>query len=75
MVDSLGEIKIEQIDAEGDPIETWILHNPIMIKCEFGSLAYGDDELVEVSTGFKYDWAEVKVGGVDHFHANNPSFQ
>jgi hypothetical protein len=74
MVDSLGQIRIQQIDAEGDVTEEWLLKNPIMTECSFGSLAYGDDELVEVTTGFKYDWAECTIGGVEHYLPDGAKF-
>jgi len=75
MVDALGIVKIQQIDAGGDTIEEWVLKNPILTKCYFGSLEYGSDDLVEVSVGFKYDWAECTIGGVKHYEKDGPKFQ
>lgn len=66
-VDNLVSVTIDQIDAEGEIIEQWVLKNPSLMKVEFQSLGYGDDELSEINIGFKYDWAECKVGNADFF--------
>ena len=53
-------LKIEQVDAEGEAIETWILHNYIIKSVNFGDLSYDDDGLVELQLTIAYDWAELK---------------
>jgi hypothetical protein len=58
---ALGGITIDQIDAAGETLETWTLHNPFITEVKYGDLAYGDDELVEVSITLKYDWAKVET--------------
>lgn len=50
---------IKQIDANGETIEEWKLHNPIITKISWGDLDYGDDGAVEFSIDVKYDWAEL----------------
>lgn len=63
MVDSIGFVKIKQIDADGNTIEEWTLKNPILTKADFGSLEYGSDDLVEVQISFRYDWATCLIDG------------
>lgn len=56
-VAALKSVVIEQLDAEGDTVEKWTLHNPFITKVGFGDLSYEAEELSEISIGFKYDWA------------------
>ena len=58
-VGAVGEVVITVIDSEGKPLETWRLKNAFITKVAYGELAYGDDELSEVTIDFKYDWAEL----------------
>tara|TARA_R110000744_G_scaffold203231_2_gene322079 strand:+ start:433 stop:1020 length:588 start_codon:yes stop_codon:yes gene_type:complete len=58
---ALGTIIITQIDADGNPLETWTLWNSFLTEVKYGDLAYGDDELVEMSLTVKYDWARVET--------------
>jgi len=74
MVDALGEVIIQQIGSDGETIEEWVLKNPILTKCEFGDLAYGDAELIEVNIGFKYDWAECTIGGQEYYTPDGQKF-
>ena len=73
MVDAITYVKIMQIDHDGQTIEEWTLKNPILTKAEFGSLEYGSDDLVEVSIGFKYDWAECTIDNTTFYKAGGPS--
>lgn len=59
MASAVKQVTIKQLNAAGNPIETWKLWNPIITDLKFGDLAYGDDNLVELSITFKYDWAEL----------------
>lgn len=59
MASAVKQVTIQQLNAAGTPIETWKLWNPIITDLKFGDLAYGDDNLVELSITFKYDWAEL----------------
>ena len=54
---ALDAVVIEQIDANGDTIEKWTLHNPFINKVGFGDLSYDSDDLSEISLGITYDWA------------------
>jgi len=58
-VTALGGVVIRQIDADGKDIETWTLYNAFITNVKYGDLAYGDDELVEMSIQLRYDWATI----------------
>ena len=60
---ALGSVIITQLDAKGDPIETWTLWNSFITEVKYGDLAYGEDDLTELSLTLKYDWARVKTLG------------
>ena len=59
-VTALGGVIIRQIDADGNDIETWTLYNAFITDVKYGDLAYGDDELVEMSMQLRYDWATIE---------------
>tara|TARA_Y100000034_G_C6761427_1_gene339155 strand:+ start:255 stop:842 length:588 start_codon:yes stop_codon:yes gene_type:complete len=58
---ALGTVYIQQIDSNGSPIETWTLWNAFITELKFGDLAYGEDDLNELSVTLKYDWARVET--------------
>jgi len=58
---ALGTVLISQIDADGNQIETWTLWNAFISEVKYGDLAYGEDDLVEMTVTMKYDWARVKT--------------
>jgi|TARA_R100000808_G_C2057891_1_gene90606 hypothetical protein len=58
---ALGAVTIAQLDGEGAPLETWTLMNAFITEVKYGDLAYGDDELTELSLTLKYDWATVET--------------
>lgn len=60
---ALGQVIITQIDSDGNPLETWTLWNSFVTELKYGDLAYGDDELTEISVTLKYDWARVETAG------------
>tara|TARA_Y100000593_G_C4254336_1_gene308825 strand:- start:52 stop:639 length:588 start_codon:yes stop_codon:yes gene_type:complete len=63
-VNALGNVIITQLDANGDPLETWELWNAFISDLKFGdTLAYGDENLTELSVTLKYDWAMVETAG------------
>ena len=53
----LGVVTIEQIDEEGNAIETWKLNNAWVKELTWGELDYSSDDLTECSIKFRYDWA------------------
>ena len=58
---ALGSVIITQIDADGNPLETWTLWNAFLTKMESDELSYGDDELSATTVGLRYDWATVET--------------
>ena len=60
---ALGSVNIIQIDGDGKEIEKWSLHNAFISDLKYGDLAYGNDDLVELTVQFKYDWAELDSKG------------
>ena len=61
-VGSLGAVTITQIDANGEMLEEWTLWNAFITDLKFGdSLAYGDENLTELSVTLKYDWARIET--------------
>ena len=61
-VTALGDVTISQLNGEGAPVESWKLYNAFITDVKYGDLAYGDDELVEMSVTFRYDWATLTPG-------------
>ena len=58
-----GDILIQQIDAEGNPIDTWSLKNAYIVSIDFGgALDYTSDEMNELTVEVAFDWAEYKSG-------------
>ena len=63
-VNALGNVIITQLDADGNALDTWELWNGFITDLKFGdTLAYGDDNLTELSVTLKYDWAKVETAG------------
>tara|TARA_Y100000114_G_scaffold144069_1_gene152244 strand:- start:1408 stop:1983 length:576 start_codon:yes stop_codon:yes gene_type:complete len=58
---ALGEIKIQQLDANGDAVETWTLKNAWVKDVKFGDLDYESDDLTEVEVEVRYDYATLET--------------
>jgi len=58
---ALGTVTIQQIDAEGNNLETWTLWNAFITDLKYGDLEYGNDDLTELTVTLKYDWARVET--------------
>lgn len=56
-IEALGEIKIQQLDSEGTPVETWTLKNAWIKDVKFGELDYSSDDMVEIEVEMRYDFA------------------
>jgi hypothetical protein len=56
---NVGTPTIQQIDAEGLPIETWTLYNAFVTSLDFGQLDYSTDDLVVISMQLTYDYATI----------------
>ena len=68
-VQALGNVVIQQIDAEGNPIEIWTLHNAFISTVEFGQLSYASEDMVEISVTMVYDWADISTTGQPYIAA------
>ncbi len=72
LVSSTGRVRIEQLDTNGVPLETWELFQAMPTSVDFGKLDYGSDDLVEISITWTYTSAFVtmhgqgKAGNVKH---------
>ena len=63
--ETIGNVKLKQIDADNRTVEEWTLINPIITNIDFGgTLSYESDEVVEVQCTITYDWAELSKSGV-----------
>ena len=58
---AMGTVIVTQFDSNGDELEKWTLWNAFITEVSYGDLAYGDDELSEVSLTLKYDWARLQT--------------
>ena len=52
-----GDMRLVQIDSNGEPLDTWILVNPFMTQINFGQANYAADEIVTISMNIRYDYA------------------
>jgi len=69
---TLGEVYIKQVDAQGKPIEVWRLTNPIVKSADFGgSLSYENEGLIEVKMTLAYDWAQLSTVNQGSRHTAN----
>ena len=53
----LISVQLVQLDAEGNSVETWVLHNPFIKKITYGELDYENDDLTQIEVEFRYDYA------------------
>jgi len=58
-VDALGQVTIQQLGSEGEPIETWVLVNAWVKDVKFGELDYTSDDMVDVEIELRYDFAHL----------------
>ena len=56
---AVGQPVITQIDAAGQIIETWTLHNTFFTSIDYGQLDYSSEELVITSVTMRYDFASL----------------
>ena len=54
---SASDFIIQQLNAEGNAVETWTLINPFIKSTNFGQLDYSSDELVKLELVISYDYA------------------
>ena len=59
-VAALQSVTIEQINSDGEPVETWRLNNAFITDVNYGGdLKYGDDTLADLTVKMRYDWADL----------------
>lgn len=58
---AIGQVKITQLNHDGDPIETWTLKNAWFSKLNFGTLDYKSHEILTIEMTLRFDWAEPEV--------------
>ena len=72
---ALGTVIIPQLNAKGEPIETWTLWNSFLTEVKYGdNLEYGNDDLTELSVTIKYDWARLETAGKSAAGSPDTSF-
>ena len=58
-VASLGEVKIQQLGADGEVLEEWVLVNAFIVDVKYGDLDYDGDELTAIELELRYDYAHL----------------
>jgi hypothetical protein len=51
------DIEIEMLDPTGVAVSKWILKNAFLGSVKFGELNYASDDLCDITTSIKYDYA------------------
>jgi hypothetical protein len=55
------ELTIQQLNADGQAIETWRLKGAFIKSINFGDLDYDSEALVTIQLTISYDWAELET--------------
>lgn len=55
------EVRIEQLDSNGQPLELWTLVSPILIDVNFGNLDYSSSEFIEIKLTWSYSTVKYTV--------------
>ena len=61
-VTAMGNPTIEMIDSDSNPIERWTLKNAWVERVDYGQLDYTSEEIVNITLGIRYDYAEYFSG-------------
>lgn len=64
-----SSISIKQVDPNGTVVEEWMIMNPFFTSVQFGPLDYANEDIVEITTTIRYDYA--KLVGTDS--GNDPA--
>ena len=72
-VAALQGFAIEQLDSDGNFVESWTLVNPWVKDVKFGDLDYEGDDLTDVELTIRYDWASLSTATAASSTAPNPS--
>jgi len=65
-VAALGTFQIIQLDAVGEAVETWTLHNAFFTSVQFSDLSYDSDDLSDITLEVVYDWAKLSTDGPNY---------
>jgi len=52
-----GDVRLVQVDSDGDTVDTWTMVNPFITQINFGQANYGADEIMTISLNLRYDYA------------------
>jgi len=50
-------LSIQQLDADGEPVESWTVKGAFMTSLSFSRLDYGSDDITEITIEVAYDYA------------------
>lgn len=56
-VNALGQVRIQELDVAGSPIEEFTLYNSFVTNVSLGSLTYENDGILEIKMTVEYDYA------------------
>jgi len=56
--DATGQIGIQNVDWDGNPIDQWILRNAWIKNISPGDMNMAEANILNIKLTFKYDWAE-----------------
>jgi hypothetical protein len=59
LIDSIGTVKIEVINPDGEVYETWKLYNAFVSGIDFDGLNYSGASILGASVTLSYDWADL----------------
>ena len=71
---ALGNIIIQQIDADGAVIEQWTLRNPFITNVGLPELTYDNDDIGEIELELRYDYAVCDVVNGDESKSGETVF-
>ena len=70
----MGNIIIQQIDADGAVIEQWTLRNPFITNVGLPELTYDNDDIGEIELELRYDYAVCDVVNGDESKSGETVF-
>ena len=56
-----GDMRLTQIDTNGDTLEEWVLINPFITSINFGQANYAAEEIITISLSVRYDYAKYEA--------------
>ena len=57
ITDAIGDVTVDVLNAEGQPIETWVMKNAMFLDVTWPDLSYETDEISKISVTVAYDYA------------------